>query len=104
MRNKRMKLALGAAFAILGTIGILADDFAIDWYSIDGGGEMWTTGGDYELSGTIGQPDAGVTMTGGDIELTGGFWVSFAPGPTPVTPSAVEPGGPAEPKEPEPAP
>ena len=35
---------------------------------------MWTTGGDFELSGTIGQPDAGTVMTGGDFQLTGGFW------------------------------
>jgi len=52
----------------------LADDFDVDWYTVDGGGEMWTTGGDYELSGTIAQPDAGGAMTGGDFELTGGFW------------------------------
>jgi len=52
-----------------------AQDFTVDWYTVDGGGEMWTTGGNFELSGTIGQCDAGVTMTGGDFELTGGFWV-----------------------------
>ena len=38
------------------------------------------TGGDYELSGTIGQPDAGV-MTGGDFELAGGFWAGGAAEP-----------------------
>ena len=32
-----------------------------------------STSGDFELSGTIGQPDAGV-MTSGDFTLTGGFW------------------------------
>ena len=84
---------------------VVADDFDLDWYTIDGGGDMFSTGGEFELSGTIGQPDATtVVMTGGDFELTGGFWAPFAPGPAPVTPSAVEPGGPAEPKEPEPAP
>ena len=62
----------------------LTDDFDVDWYTVDGGGDMWTTGGDYELSGTIGQADAGAIMTGGDFELTGGFWpiatVQFCPG------------------------
>ena len=42
--------------------------------TIDGGGAMGLTGGDFELSGTIGQPDAGEPLTGGDFELTGGFW------------------------------
>jgi len=65
--------------------GAIADDFAIDWWTVDGGGEMWTTGGDFELSGTIGQPDASVAvMTGGDFELTGGFWVVAFAGPEPI--------------------
>ena len=50
-----------------------AQIFDLSWYTIDGGGEMFTAGGSFELSGTIGQPDAG-TMSGGNFELTGGFW------------------------------
>ncbi len=50
-----------------------AQDFDLAWHTIDGGGEMFTSGGNFELSGTIGQPDAGA-MTGGDFELVGGFW------------------------------
>ena len=53
-------------------------DYSIDWWTIDSGGEMWTTGGTYELSGTIGQPDAGAVMTGGTFELVGGFWPGAA--------------------------
>ena len=57
----------------------LAGDFAIDSWTVDGGGEMFSTGGDFSLGGTIGQADAGV-MTGGDFELQGGFWaVAAAP-------------------------
>lgn len=48
-------------------------DYAIDWFTIDGGGAMWTTGGDFALCGTIGQPDVGVAMAGGGFELLGGF-------------------------------
>ncbi len=51
-----------------------AQSFDISWYTIDGGGGMFTAGGEYELSGTIGQPDAGLPMTGGSFELSGGFW------------------------------
>ncbi len=70
-------LVLGVATAAV------AGDFEVSWNTIDGGGAMFTTGGDFELSGTIGQPDAGM-MTGGEFELTGGFWaISFA-GPAPI--------------------
>ena len=73
MRNKPMKLALNVIVLFAAT-GVVADDFALDWWTIDCGGEMRSIGGDFELSGTIGQPDAGVVMTGGDFEFTGGFW------------------------------
>lgn len=47
--------------------------YSIDWYKIAGGGGT-STGGTYQISGTIGQPDAGGPMTGGSYSLTGGFW------------------------------
>lgn len=50
-----------------------AQDFDIDWYSVDGGGTMFASGECYELEGTIGQPDAGF-LAGGAFELDGGFW------------------------------
>ena len=46
--------------------------YAIDWFTIDGGGGI-SSGGSYTLSGTIGQPDAG-TLSGGSYTLQGGFW------------------------------
>ena len=49
-----------------------AQSYSIDWSTIDGGGGT-STGGVYSVSGTIGQPDAGV-MSGGNFSLTGGFW------------------------------
>ncbi len=47
-------------------------DYEISWSTIDNGGGA-STGGTYSLVGTIGQADAG-EMSGGDYELTGGFW------------------------------
>jgi hypothetical protein len=46
--------------------------YSIDWSTVDGGGGT-STGGVYQVSGTIGQPDAG-TMGGGIYALSGGFW------------------------------
>ncbi len=49
-------------------------DFVIVKSTIDGGGGT-SSGGDFVLSGTIGQPDASVeTSRGGDFALAGGFW------------------------------
>lgn len=47
--------------------------FAIDWSTTDGGGGT-SMGGVYSVTGTIGQPDAGLTMSGGVYAVTGGFW------------------------------
>lgn len=61
----------------LASSAALRGDIRIDWYTIDGGGEMFSTGGSFELGGTIGQPDAGpgsAGMTGGSFSLIGGFW------------------------------
>ena len=35
--------------------GTALADYTIDWHTIDGGGDMWSTGGGFELSGTIGR-------------------------------------------------
>jgi hypothetical protein len=51
-----------------------AQNYSIDWFSIDGGAGT-SVGGPYSLSGTIGQPDANQQpMTGGSFSLSGGFW------------------------------
>ena|SRR5688572_9464328 len=50
-----------------------AQSYSIDWYTIDGGGGT-STGGVYSVTGTIGQPDAGAAMAGGNYTLQGGFW------------------------------
>ena len=45
----------------------------IPWSTIDCGGGS-TRGGFFALRGTIAQPDASATLTGGAFTLTGGFW------------------------------
>lgn len=56
-----------------GPLSVFAQSFSIPWHTIDGGGGT-STGGVYRVTGTIGQPDAGGPMTGGQFSLTGGFW------------------------------
>ncbi len=50
-----------------------AQNYAIDWYKIAGGGGA-SSNGSYTVSGTVGQPDAGGPMSGGNYSVTGGFW------------------------------
>jgi hypothetical protein len=67
------KLFLGLCCALGLTTGALAQNYSIDWYTMDGGGGI-STGGVYSVTGTIGQPDAGALMSGGNYTLQGGFW------------------------------
>jgi hypothetical protein len=52
--------------------------YDLSWWSVDGGGHTFSGDGEYELSGTTGQPDAGLGRTTGGYRLRGGFW-SFGP-------------------------
>lgn len=55
-------------------------DFTITKSTIDGGGGA-SSGGDFSLVGTIGQPDANQTLSsGGDFLLAGGFWAKVTDG------------------------
>jgi hypothetical protein len=52
-------------------------NYSINWYKVAGGGGM-SSNGQYSVSGTVGQPDAGSALTSGSYSLTGGFWALFA--------------------------
>jgi|SRR5262245_5787345 len=65
-------LLLALVICVTGSFFTRAQNYSIDWHTIDGGGGT-STGGVYSVSGTIGQPDAG-TMSGGSYSLAGGFW------------------------------
>jgi hypothetical protein len=70
-----MKTLLSVLFGslVLAANPALAQSYSIDWYKIAGGGGT-SSNGQYIVSGTIGQHDAGGPMTGGNYSLTGGFW------------------------------
>ena len=82
MRNRIARGRRGP-LSVVGLLAVAAlavgdDDFEIARSTIDGGGVMFSAGGDFELSGTIGQPDAAV-MEGNGFTLTGGFWFGEPP-------------------------
>ena len=79
---KKIVLMFGLLIPSLG----IAQNYSIDWYKVAGGGGT-STGGTYQVSGTIGQPDAGGPMTGGNYSMTGGFWALIAAVQTPGAPT-----------------
>ena len=63
---------------LLGLVALsVSAQYAIDWHKSAGGGST-SSGGAYQVSGTIGQHDAGRALTGGNYSLTGGFWAISA--------------------------
>ena len=63
-----LALLVSASVALAGSVA-----YELPWFTVDGGGGMWSAGGGFTLGGTIGQPDAGL-LSGGDYTLSGGFW------------------------------
>ena len=63
-----------------------AQNYSVDWYKVSGGGGT-STNGDFSVSGTIGQPDAGGALAGGNFSLTGGFWALINVVQTPGAPT-----------------
>jgi hypothetical protein len=59
------------------TFALYGQNYNISWYKVAGGGGV-SSNATYQLSGTIGQPDASPQMTGGNFSLTGGFWSLIA--------------------------
>ena len=57
----------------MGVLSLAQDGYDLSWWTVDGGGFTYSSGGGYELGGTIGQPDAGM-LAGGGYTLGGGFW------------------------------
>jgi hypothetical protein len=75
--KKKLLLLLYLIILVLGlTSPVLAETNAtydLSWWTVDSGGVTGSTSGNYTLSGTAGQPDAG-SLSFGDYDLAGGFW------------------------------
>ena len=84
-RSVMSALALLLSTLIFQPTTATAQQYSINWSKIAGGGGT-SSGGVYQVSGTIGQPDAGGPMTGGNYSLTGGFWSIITVVQTPGAP------------------
>ena len=60
------------ALLLVVSTALARSSYDLFWWTVDGGGGA-ASGGPYTLSGTIGQPEAGI-LTGGNYTLGGGFW------------------------------
>jgi hypothetical protein len=72
-RGRSRLLWIFGALALLAFAPMVRAQYSINWYKIAGGGGA-SSNGQYTVTGTIGQPDAGGAMTGGGYAVTGGFW------------------------------
>jgi hypothetical protein len=63
-----------------------AQSYSINWFKVSGGGGT-SSAGAYQVSGTIGQQDAGGPLTGGSYSVTGGFWALISVAQTPGAPA-----------------
>jgi hypothetical protein len=65
------------AAACSSALAQMGPNLDLSWNTMDSGGGA-SAGGTFEISGTVGQHDAGPVMTGGGFELSGGFWPGVA--------------------------
>jgi hypothetical protein len=83
MKSFSTLIVAGPLLALFWECSAVAD-YSIDWYVVSGGGGV-STGGVYQVSGTIGQPAADA-MSAGRYSLQGGFWGLIAAVQTPGAP------------------
>jgi hypothetical protein len=83
MKAIRLRRLLCAALLLAAGLRVLnAQDYVIDWATVDSGGGT-STDSVYSVSGTIGQPEAGGPLTVDDFSLVGGFWAILDSGESP---------------------
>ncbi|MCA9926985.1 MAG: hypothetical protein KC419_00855 [Anaerolineales bacterium] len=89
MQNKRTLIMI-SLLLLLSTGAVVTwaqtgGGYDLTWHTLDSGGGL-SSGGDYSINSTIGQPDAG-TLSGGEYSLQGGFWHANCVPPAVVNPT-----------------
>jgi hypothetical protein len=92
---KRIRIIHGIAALVLLVMTAIpataaAGVYQIANYTIDGGGHLYSNGGRFQLSGTIGQVDSAAAQTAGERTLVAGFW---GPVQLPIKPIDTPEGG-----------
>ncbi|HNO77194.1 MAG TPA: hypothetical protein PKN33_03960 [Phycisphaerae bacterium] len=72
MKTRTKSTVLAVAGLLVSGAFVSAGELDLRWRTVDSGGG-YSAGGEFEIEGTAGQPDAGA-MTGGSFALAGGFW------------------------------
>ena len=76
MTRKHLTLLFALVLCLTASLPVKSqsdDGYDLTWFTIDGGGAMFSLGSSFSLGSTVGQADAG-TLTGGGYTLVGGFW------------------------------
>ncbi len=69
---KHTLIILTFLFLLAAPAVLAQSSYDLPWWTVDGGGGS-SSGEGYNLSGSIGQAEAG-TLSGGSYTLSGGFW------------------------------
>jgi len=81
-------LRCAAAILVAGCLAAHGQSYTINWHKVSAGGGA-SANGQFSLAGTIGQPDAGGGMSGGQYSLKTGFWSLLGVVQTPDSPNLV---------------
>ena len=65
----RVSLLVGLLAVVLPALAQSGGGYNLSWNTMDGGGATFSTGGSYQVGGTIAQPDAG-QQSGGCLLYT----------------------------------
>src|SRR5262245_25909356 len=84
MNRLFISAALSSALLLTTTQVSLGQEFSIDAFSIEALSAT-SSGGDFVLTGTVGQSESDL-MTGGEFSLKGGFWAVITAVQTPGSP------------------
>jgi hypothetical protein len=85
-----------AAFPfLLLNLATLHGEYIIHSWAVAGGGGT-SSGGDYQVTGSIGPSDAGAAMAGGDYLVVAGYWPALSTNPEPAPVLAIELATPGE--------